>query len=96
MITDSLIAGKYWQIIDIEYIPRIELVYNTLETYNSKKPRGETRDPGKQKNGEGNERTEASGIRQCGRFHLLGRRSLVGEHDLRVRCAGRRRRRRRR
>lgn len=71
-------------------------MYDTLETYDGEEPRGKTRDPGEHENGEGDERAEAGGVRQGGRFHLLGRRSLVGEHDLRVSRARRRGRRRRR
>jgi len=62
-------------------------VYDTFKTYNCEKPRGETRNPGEQENGESNEGAEASGIRQCGGFHLLGCCFLIGEHDLRVRRA---------
>lgn len=68
-------------------------MYDTLETYDGEEPRGKTRDPSEQENGEGDERTEAGGVRQGGRFHLLGRWSLIGKHDLRVSCAGRRGRR---
>lgn len=59
-------------------------MYDALEAYDREEPRGETRDPGEQENGEGDEGAETGGVRQRGGFHLLGRRSLVGEHDLRV------------
>lgn len=73
------------------YVPGIELVYDALEAYDREEPRGEARNPGEQKNGKSDERAEAGGVRQRGGLHLLGRRSLVGEHHLRV---GRRRGRR--
>jgi len=65
-------------------------VYDALEAYDREEPRGETRDPGEQEHGEGDEGAEASGVRQHGGL-VLGRRPLIREHDLRV---GRRRGRR--
>jgi len=66
------------------YVPGIELVYDALEAYDREEPRGETRNPSEQKNGEGDEGAEASGVRQHGGLHVLGRRPLIRKHDFRI------------
>jgi len=48
-------------------------VYDALEAYDREEPRGKTRDPGEQQNGECDQGAEAGSVRQSGGFDLLGR-----------------------